>query len=70
MKNPDKKLTIKVEDLKIFDDFKVAGVMYRVDQIEMIGNVYMIQFHNVRRPVLDGLLTVESNTLMKIRRPA
>ena len=61
-----RKVIIKTEDLTVHDHIKVAGVLYRVHQIEKIGNGYLIQFHNVRRPKIIGLLTFEKNTLMKI----
>jgi hypothetical protein len=48
------------------DHIKVAGVLYRVTRIEQIGSAYIIQFHNMRRPIIEGLLTLEKNTLMKI----
>jgi hypothetical protein len=41
-------------------------VLYRVNQIEQIGDRYLIQFHNMRRPMIQGHLTLTKNTLMKI----
>ena len=61
-----RRVIIKTEDLTIDDHIKVAGVLYRVHQIEKIGDSYLIQFHNVRRPKINGHLTFEKNTLMKI----
>lgn len=61
-----KKSFIKVEDLQSDDFIKVAGILYRVNRIEIIGDAYLIQFRNVRRPLVPGLLTFEKNTLMTI----
>jgi hypothetical protein len=61
-----KQTTIVIQNLMVDDYVKVAGVLYRVHQIEMIGDAYIIQLHNARRPKIQALMTLESNTLMKI----
>jgi hypothetical protein len=61
-----KKNYTKVEDLMIDDCIKVAGLTYRVNQIEKIGTAYLIQFHSIFRPKITGILTFEKNTLMTI----
>lgn len=68
--NADLRKTTTVDELQIFDDFEVAGVMYRVDTIEKIDNSYVIQVHNARRPSIEAVITLERNTLMHIQRPA
>lgn len=65
MKNYKKTVMI-ADNLMIDDHIKVAGVMYRIFQIEKIGDSYVIHFKNVRRPIIEGLLTLETNTLVKI----
>jgi len=65
MKNYKSSTTVS-QNLEIDDHIKVAGVLYRITKIEPIGSAYLIHFHNVRRPKLQGLLTLDSNTLMKI----
>lgn len=61
-----RKAFVKVEDLIVDDRLKVAGVLYRITKIETIGNGHVIQFRNVRRPIIYGHLTFETNTLLKI----
>ncbi len=61
-----KRTVMIIDNLEIDDHIKLAGVMYRVTRIEKIGTAYVIQFHNVRRPILVGVLTLETNTLMHI----
>lgn len=58
--------TITSQNLEIDDHVKVAGVLYRITKIESIGSAYAIQLQNARRPKLQGLLTLDSNTLMNI----
>lgn len=65
MKHYEKTVMI-VDNLEIDDHIKVAGVLYRVTRIEKIGTAYVLQFHNVRRPILVGVLTLETNTLMHV----
>ena len=65
----DKKSVMIVDNLEIFDDIKIAGVKYRVDSIHEIGGAYLIYLHNARRPSLEAMLTVQSNTLMHVWSP-
>lgn len=65
MKKFEKTVMI-VNNLEIDDHIKIAGVLYRISMIQKIGDMYTISFYNARRPVLEGLLTVNSNTLMHI----
>lgn len=57
---------VKASDLMVDDHIKVAGVMYRIHTLYRVHNEVIIQFHNIRRPILTGALTVHKNTLMKI----
>ncbi len=61
-----KKTVMIVDNLEIDDHIKIAGLMYRVTQIQKIGDMYVISFHNVRRPFIEGLLTFGTNTLIHI----
>jgi len=61
-----KRTVMIIDNVEIDDHIKLAGVMYRITQIEKIGTAYVIQFHNVRRPILLGVLTLETNTLMHV----
>jgi hypothetical protein len=65
MKKFDKTVMI-VNNIEVDDHLKIAGVLYRVSMIQKIGDSYTIAFYNVRRPILEGLLTVADNTLMHI----
>lgn len=61
-----KKTVMTIDNLEVDDHIKVAGVLYRVSKIESIGTAHIIHFYNVRRPILTGLLTLETNTLMHV----
>jgi len=61
-----KKTYVKVEDLMIDDHLKVAGLLYRVNKIEKVGNQYMIHFYSTVNKKYTGLLSFRKNTLMKI----
>lgn len=61
-----KKTVMIVDNLEIDDHMKIAGVLYRVTQIEKIGDMYTIFFYNVRRPILEGMLTLGQNTLITV----
>jgi hypothetical protein len=61
-----KKTVMIVDNIMIDDHLKVAGLLYRVHQIEKIGESYIIHFYNVRRPRIEGMLTLETNTLIHI----
>jgi hypothetical protein len=61
-----KKTVMIVDKLEVDDHIKIAGVLYRVSLIQKIGDLYTICFYNVRRPFLEGLLTVSQNTLMHV----
>lgn len=61
-----KKKTIRIEELQADDHIKIAGVLYRVRNIYIIGDTYTVLIHNARRPMLEGMLLLETNTLMKI----
>lgn len=65
MKNYKKTVMI-VDNLMIDDHIKIAGVLYRVTMIQKIGDMYIINFHNVRRPLIEGLLSIGTNTLVHI----
>lgn len=65
MKNYKKTVMI-VDNLMPDDYIKVAGVLYRVILIQTIGDMYVINFHNVRRPIIEGLLTIPTNTLVNV----
>jgi hypothetical protein len=64
--NGFKKTVMIVDNLEVDDHLKISGVLYRVNMIQKIGDSYTISFYNVRRPVLEGLLTVGQNTLMHV----
>lgn len=61
-----KKTAMIVNNIMIDDHIKVAGVLYRIHQIEKIGESYVLRFHNVRRPIIEGLLTFGPNTLVHV----
>lgn len=61
-----KRTVMIIDNVEIDDHVKLAGVMYRITRIEKIGTAYILQFQNVRRPILVGVLTLETNTLMHI----
>ncbi len=65
MKNYKKTVMI-TDNLMIDDHIKVAGVLYRITHIQRIGRAYVLEFHNVHRPKIEGLLTVETNTLVHV----
>jgi hypothetical protein len=64
--NGYKRTVMTIDNVTIDDHIKVSGVLYRITAIEKIGTAYLIQFQNVRRPILNGMLTLETNTLMHI----
>lgn len=65
MKNYKKTVMI-ADNLMIDDHIKVAGVLYRITLIQKIGDMYIISFHNVHRPLVEGLLSLGTNTLVHV----
>lgn len=57
---------VTANGLMVDDCIKVAGIMYRIHTLYRVDKEIIIQFYNVRRPILTGALTVNKNTLMKI----